>query len=139
MIKLLMIGHLGKDCLVKEVNGKNVMSFTIAHTEKFKDQQGTQKEKTTWVNCDYWSDRTGIAPYLKKGTQVFVEGFPEADAYTNKEGQAAASLRLRVMNIQLLGSKPEGAQATNGTTAPANTANVASGLATAGDADDLPF
>ena len=67
MIKLQVIGNLGKDCITNTVNGKNVINFNVAHTEKFKDAQGNQKDKTIWVECAYWTDRTGIAPYLKKG------------------------------------------------------------------------
>jgi single-strand DNA-binding protein len=103
MIKLQVIGNLGKDCIVKEVNGKNVINFSVAHTERYKDAQGNQKERTTWVECAYWTDRTAVAQYLTKGRTVYAEGSPEADAYTNKEGQAAATLRMRVQTVQLLG------------------------------------
>ena len=61
MIKLQVIGNLGKDCVTNTVNGKNVINFNVAHTEKFKDAQGNQKDKTIWVDCAYWTDRTGIA------------------------------------------------------------------------------
>ena len=103
MIKLQIIGNLGKDCIVKEVNGKNVINFSVAHTERYKDSQGNQKDRTTWVECAYWTDRTTVAQYLTKGRTVYAEGSPEADAYTNKEGQASATLRMRVQNVQLLG------------------------------------
>ena len=56
MIKLMVIGHLGKDCTVNTVNGKNVINFSVAHTEKFKDSSGAQREKTTWVECAYWTE-----------------------------------------------------------------------------------
>jgi single-strand DNA-binding protein len=49
MIKLLAIGNLGKDAVLNNVNGKNVINFTVAHTERYKDAQGNQKDKTTWV------------------------------------------------------------------------------------------
>ncbi|MEJ7912368.1 MAG: single-stranded DNA-binding protein, partial [Chitinophagaceae bacterium] len=55
------------------------------------------------VDCAYWSDRTAIAPYLKKGTQVYVEGGPEVRTYPKNDGTTGASLVLRVMNVQLLG------------------------------------
>lgn len=146
MIKLQVIGHLGKDCLTKEVNGKPVISFTVAHSEKFKDAQGVQKEKTIWVDCSYWTEKTGIAPYLKKGTQVFVEGSPEVDAYMNKENQPTPALRLRVLNIQLLGSRPEGQQTPQQTgqqQAPALAGSTSMANARMSDvaepADDLPF
>lgn len=105
MIKLQIVGNLGADCIQKEVNGKNVINFNVAHTEKYKDNQGNLVEKTTWVNCAYWTDKTAIAQYLTKGKMVFAEGAPEAEGYTNKDGQVASTLRMRVLNIQLLGGK----------------------------------
>jgi single-strand DNA-binding protein len=105
MIKLMVIGNLGKDCIVNTVNGKNVINFSIAHTEKFKDSTGAQREKTTWVECAYWTDRTGISPYLKKGTQVYAEGTPEVRTYQTNDGKSGASLSLRVQTVQLLGNR----------------------------------
>ena len=108
MIKLQIIGNLGKDCVTNNVNGKTVMNFSVAHTEKFKDAQGNQKDKTTWVDCAYWSDRTGVAAYLKKGTQVYAEGTPEIKTYPKNDGSTGTSLSLRVMSVQLLGSANRG-------------------------------
>lgn len=105
MIKLQVIGNLGKDGVVNNVNGKNVINFSVAHTEKFKDAQGVQKDKTIWVECAYWTDRTGIAPYLKKGTQVYAEGQPDIRSYTTKDGTQGTSLSLRVSSVQLLGGR----------------------------------
>lgn len=149
MIKLQIVGNLGKDCIVKEVNGKHVINFSVAHSEKFKDSQGNPKERTTWVECAYWTDRTALSQYLTKGKTVYAEGTPEADAYTNKEGQAAATLRMRVQNIQLLGGNSDG-QANAGnqynqgnvTHAGASAAPVAKSqpaLQQAPVEDDLPF
>ena len=45
MIKLQIIGNLGKDCVVNTVNGKNVINFTVAHTEKYSDSPGQQPGK----------------------------------------------------------------------------------------------
>ena len=104
MIKLQIIGNLGKDCIVKEVNGKNVINFSVAHSEKFRDAQGAEKERTTWVECAYWIEKTNVAQYLTKGRTVYAEGYPQADAYANKDGQPAATLRMRVTNVQLLSS-----------------------------------
>ena len=143
MIKLQVIGKLGKDCIVKEINGKHVINFSVAHTERFKDAQGNQKERTTWVECAYWSDKTAIAPYLVKGTSVYAEGSPEADAYTNKEGQVAATLRMRVQNIQLLGSNKESQGSNSGNVT--NTGMSAAPVVKTESAgivsvvDDLPF
>ncbi len=111
MLKLLVIGHLGKDATVNNVNGKNVINFTVAHSEKFKDAQGAQVDKTIWVECSYWTERTAIAPYLKKGTQVYAEGIPDIRNYTTQDGRTGSSLILRVSSVQLLGSKEGGVDA----------------------------
>lgn len=105
MIKLLVIGNLGKDAVLNNVNGKNVINFTVAHTERYKDAQGTQKDRTVWVDCSYWTDRTGVVPYLKKGTQVYVEGNPDVRTYTTQDGRNGATLTLRVLSIQLIGTR----------------------------------
>ncbi len=143
MIKLQIVGNLGADCIQKEVNGKTVINFNVAHTEKFKDGQGNLKEKTIWVNCAYWTDRTAIVPYLKKGQMVYAEGSPDAEGYMNKDNQAAATLRLRVQNIQLLGSKNEGGQSGQNyqpAMSEASSVNNSNRMsATSEPADDLPF
>ena len=105
MIRLHVIGHLGKDGVVNNVNGKNVINFTVAHSEKFKDAQGVQKDKTLWVDCAYWTERTGIAPYLKKGTQVYAEGVPDIRTYTTADGRQGSTLSLRVSTVHLLGGR----------------------------------
>jgi single-strand DNA-binding protein len=140
MIKLQVIGNLGKDCITNTVNGKNVINFNVAHTEKFRDAQGNQKDKTIWVECAYWTDRTGIAPYLKRGTQVYVEGQPEVRTYTKNDGTFGASLVLRVFSVQLLGSRG-GENAGGGSEsygAPASSGVPASSHVDE-PVDDLPF
>ncbi len=141
MIKLQVIGNLGKDCITNSVNGKSVINFSVAHTEKFRDSSGQQKEKTTWVECAYWTDKTGIAPYLKKGTQVYAEGTPEVRNFTRNDGTAGASLTMRVLSVQLLGSANRSETSGGG----GNTYNepASSQPASSGDipaaVDDLPF
>jgi single-strand DNA-binding protein len=130
MLKMQVIGNLGKDCLVNTVNGKNVINFTVAHTEKYRDSSGNNQEKTTWVDCAYWTDRTAIAPYLQKGQSVFVEGTPEVRTFTRADGTAGASLSLRVREVQLLGGSKGGSN------------HQKQEAQTAGDDDiasDLPF
>jgi len=145
MIKLQVIGNLGKDCVTNTVNGKNVINFNVAHTEKFRDAQGNQKDKTIWVECAYWTDRTGIAPYLKKGTQVYAEGTPEVRTYPKNDGTTGVSLTLRVVSVQLLGSRGSGdsgsgggsesytSQSSNSSSAMMSPSEVTSPI------DDLPF
>lgn len=138
MIKMQVIGNLGKDCLVNTVNGKNVMNFTVAHTEKYRDSQGNNQEKTTWVDCAYWSDKTGIAPYLTKGKQVFVEGTPEVRTFPKQDGSTGASLSLRVREVQLLGGKADGSSS-GGFNQQATPAQVSPSNEVSESVDDLPF
>lgn len=144
MIKMQVIGHLGKDCVVNTVNGKNVINFTLAHSEKYKDSQGVLQEKTIWVDCAYWTDRTAVAPYLQKGTQVFVEGQPEARSFQRNDGTPGSSLSLRVREVQLLGGKSDrsvaGSYQPNTTAAAATSnSNVPSPSDITEPVDDLPF
>ena len=138
MIKLQIIGNLGKDCVVNTVNSKNVINFTVAHTEKYKDSQGVNQEKTTWVDCAYWTDRTAVSPYLTKGKQVFVEGQPEVRTFTRQDGTSGASLSLRVREVQLLGGRGESGSAPAASSSAA-TSSVPSPADITEPVDDLPF
>jgi single-strand DNA-binding protein len=112
MIKLQVIGHLGQDATVNTVNGKTVINFSVAHSEKYKNKDGVEVNKSIWVSAAYWTDRINVAMYLKKGTQVYVEGVPEAKTYTNKNNETLPQLNVRVISLSLLSSsKP--ATATN--------------------------
>lgn len=142
MIKMQIIGRLGKDCVVNTVNGKNVINFSVAHSEKYKDSQGNLQEKTVWVDCAYWTDRTAVAQYLTKGTQVFAEGQPEARSFQRNDGTPGSSLSMRVREVQLLGSKLEnGSSATPNTNSFAASSNqpVPSANEITEPIDDLPF
>jgi|SRR5215211_2893147 len=133
MLKTIAIGNLGKDCSVNNVNGKKVINFSVAHTEKYKDSQGENVEKTTWVDCSWWTESTKIVEYLKKGSQIYVEGFPSVKTFTRNDGSTGVAFSLRVLNVQLLGGSKSGQQESSGNTeqqpAAANT----------GVEDDLPF
>lgn len=108
MISLSVIGHLGQDATVGSVNGRTVINFTIAHSEKFKNKDGVEETNTIWLSCAYWTEKTNLALYLKKGTQVYLEGKPEAKIYTNKNNQVIPQLHVRVSFVQLLSSnKPQ--------------------------------
>lgn len=107
MINLSVIGHLGQDATVGSVNGKTVINFTLAHSEKFKNKDGVEETNTIWVSCAYWTEKTNLVPYLKKGTQIYLEGKPEAKIYTNKNNQVIPQLHVRVMLVQLLNKAQE--------------------------------
>lgn len=100
MISTQAIGRLGKDAEVKEVNGKKVLEFSIAVDQGFGD-----KKTTLWLNCTKWGENTAVGQYLVKGTQVHVSGEPSLNTYTNKYGKDVTTLRLRCMEITLIGGK----------------------------------
>ena len=112
-----------------------MINFSVAHSEKYKDALGVQKDKTTWVECAYWTDRTAIARYLKKGQLVYTEGTPEVRSYTKNDGTTGTSLTLRVLNVQLLG----GGTKSEGVGSEGSTISSGSGALDAGEGDDLPF
>lgn len=130
MMKLQIIGHLGKDCEVRDVNGKKVMNYSVAHTEKYTDNQGQVISKTTWVDCAHWTDKTAVSQYLKKGTQVYIEGIPEVRTWESN-GKHGASFQCRVIAVNLLGSRQE--------SQPAATGQASQSEAIPEAANDLPF
>ena len=136
-LKLEIIGNLGADATVKDVNNSKAISFSVAHSEKYKNNQGVDVEKTTWVNCTIWKysgQSIEIAKYLKKGTMVAVEGFPSVRGYQNQQNQIAASLDCRVTDLRLL-SVPKNTES--------ETANInpktPDPIEDLGDNDVLPF
>jgi single-strand DNA-binding protein len=117
MLKMTLIGNIGKDAEIKEPSpGNFVITFNVAHTSKRRDKNsGVSIDTTTWVRCNYWrkQDQLAIGNYLKKGTQVYVEGLPSCRAYTTQNGELAASMELLVNEVQLLGGpRNEGAPLT---------------------------
>ena len=108
MIRISVIGRLGQNAVVNNVNGKTVINFSMAYSEKFKKQDGQEVDKTTWISCAYWTEKINVASFLKKGTLVYMEGKPEAKNYTNgSTNETVAQLHARVATLQLLSSKEE--------------------------------
>lgn len=143
---MVVIGHLGKDAEVKYHGTESVINFSVAHTDKWKDN-GVAKERTTWVSCSWWVESSSVAQYMKKGTQVYVEGFPEAKIWKKKEGEYQPFLNLRVFSLQLLGGgrRDESGQSSNQSNQVQQTSDT-QGYKPFGDppansdsVDDLPF
>lgn len=115
MIKLNAIGFLGKDAQVNNTNGKSVINFNVAHSEKWTGQDGQQQQRTLWLQCSFWTEKTAVAQYLKKGTQVYIEGIPDVRTFQGQDGQTQANLTVRINSVQLLGggqqTQPQGQQA----------------------------
>lgn len=115
MINLEILGNLGKDATVNTVNGKRVVNFSVACTEKWRSGDEL-KEETIWVECAHWSEKEGVFPYLKKGQQVYLTGSPRVRTW-DSNGKTGASLQLTTHKIELVGSRQQ-AQPTNGSAQP---------------------
>lgn len=114
MIKIAIIGHLGQDATVNEVNGRKVINFSVAHSEKYKNKDGAEVNRTTWASCAYWTEKVNLGMYLKKGTQVYIDGYPEAKTYRNSNtNEVMPQLAVRVASLQLLSSNNKTEQTQN--------------------------
>ena len=137
MIKMEIIGNLGADAEVKVYNGNKFVSFRVAHSDKWVDQQtGVISTQTTWVSCSLNGDGGGLTPYLKKGTKVFVRGTPNFVTYSSpKTHKFETGVNLFVREIELCGGHQEQEQNN------ANTTQTPAGTATsqAGKKDDMPI
>ena len=72
MLKVEIIGNIGNDAETKEFGGKKYVSFSVAHTEYQKDEQGNRTDLTTWCSVLWFGEGGGLLPYLKRGAKVFV-------------------------------------------------------------------
>lgn len=108
MARLDVIGNIGRDCEIRySQTGTPMASFSIAHSPRAR--QG-QEERTNWYRCTLMGPRAeSLKQYLVKGKQVFVRGDFDAREY-EKDGQTRTSLDIFVTEIELLGSRQDGAQ-----------------------------
>ena len=109
MIKMTVIGNIGADAVQRETNGRKYTTFNVAVSSKYKNQDGTETERTTWISCA----RDGQSPvdqWLKRGRQVYVEGTPSVSMFTDNQGHPNCNLKLAVHRIELLGGKDENQQ-----------------------------
>lgn len=142
MLKFQMIGYVGKDAVVQQHGTESVINFSVCHTDKYKDASGQKYEKATWVSCSWWTDRTNVAQYIKKGTLLWVEGIPEAKQWKDKNGDTKPYLNMRVVRVDLLGGRRDDNQASGYTPAQSNSNEGYKPMeagTTGEDFSDLPF
>lgn len=108
MNKVILCGRVGQDPVVKHTaDGGQVTSFSIA-TTNVSNRNGEKKESTEWHNCASFGRTAEIAgKYVKKGTQVLVEGSLRTTKYKDKEGNDRQSTNIVVNQLTLLGGKSE--------------------------------
>lgn len=105
--RTIVVGHLGRDPEMRYTPaGVPVTSFNIATTRKWTNANGEQQEKTTWFRVTCWRKLAELTQqYLKKGRLVLVEGDIDASAFTDREGNARASLELTATSVKFLGGR----------------------------------
>jgi len=103
--KAMLIGNLGADPETRYTqDGTCVCNLRLATTEKFKDRNGQQQEKTEWHRVVLWGRLGEIAnQYLKKGARVYIEGKIETRKWQNKEGQDQYTTEIRANEMKMLG------------------------------------
>ncbi|MGX7654143.1 single-stranded DNA-binding protein [Shewanella putrefaciens] len=114
--KVILVGNLGQDPEVRYMpNGNAVANITVATSESWKDQQGQQQERTEWHRVVLFGKLAEITgEYLRKGSQVYLEGKLQTRKWKDQSGQDRYSTEVVIDqsgSMQMLGSRGQGAQA----------------------------
>ena len=111
--KWIGVGNLGKDPETRYApNGEAICNITIACSESWKDKQtGEKKEMTEWVRISFFGKLAEIAgQYLRKGSQVYIEGSLRTRKWTDKDGVERYTTEIRADVMKMLGGKGDGQQ-----------------------------
>ena len=109
--KVILIGNLGRDPETRYMpDGGAITNISVATTDTWKDKQGEKQEKTEWHRVAFFGRLAEIAgEYLKKGSQVYVEGSLRTRKY-DKDGQTHYSTEIRGDVMQMLGRREGGGE-----------------------------
>ena len=105
--KVIIIGNLGRDPETRYMpDGGAICNISVATTDKWKDKNGEMQEKTEWHRVAFFGKLAEIAgEYLKKGSQVYVEGRLQTRKWQDKDGQDKYSTEIVANQMQMLGSR----------------------------------
>ena len=108
--KVILVGNLGKDPEVRYMpSGDAITNITMASTDSWKDKNGEKQEKTEWHRVAFFGKLAEIAgEYLKKGSQVYVEGRLQTRKWQDKEGHDRYTTEIIADRMQMLGSRSGG-------------------------------
>lgn len=110
--KVIIVGNLGRDPEIRTFpSGDQVANVTVATTDKWKDKQtGEMKEATEWHRVTFNGRLAEIAgQYLRKGSQVYVEGSLRTRKWTDQSGVEKYSTEIRADSLQMLGARQDAA------------------------------
>lgn len=150
--KAILIGNLGKDPEVRYMpSGEAIANITLATTDTWKDKSGEKQERTEWHRVSFFGRQAEVVgEYLKKGSQIYVEGRIQTRKWQDKEGQDRYTTEIVADRMQMLGGKSSGggsfevvenkpaAASSGGAAAPAKAVPAAKGSFDNFD-DDIPF
>ena len=110
--KAILIGRLGRDPEVRYMsNGEAVCNFSIATDETWKDQSGQRQTKTEWHAITLYRRMAEVAgQYLKKGSQVYIEGRIQSRKYTGKDGIERTAYEIIGSEMKMLGGGNDSGQ-----------------------------
>lgn len=114
--KVILVGNLGNDpdCKFTQ-SGMAITRISLATTSVRKDKDGNQQERTEWHRVVFFGKLGEIAgEYLRKGSQVYVEGSIKYDKYTGQDGVEKYSTDIVASEMQMLGGRGEGQESTGG-------------------------
>ena len=105
--KVILVGRLGRDPETRYTgSGQAVCNFSMATDETFKDRNGERQKRTEWHKIVLWGKQAEIAQqYLKKGSQIYLEGRIQTREWTDKEGQKRTSYEIVGNNFRMLDSR----------------------------------
>ena len=106
--KVILVGNLGRDPENRYLpSGEQVTGIAVATTDRWKDKAtGEQKEATEWHRVSFFGKLAEIAgQYLKKGSQVYIEGRLRTRKYTDKDGIERQATEIIADTMQMLGSR----------------------------------
>jgi single-strand DNA-binding protein len=109
--KVIIVGNLGRDPETRYMpNGEAVTNIAVATTESWKDKNsGEKKELTEWHRITFYRKLAEIAgQYLKKGSQIYVEGRLQTRKWQDKEGVERYTTEIIADTMQMLGSRQGG-------------------------------
>jgi single-strand DNA-binding protein len=143
--KVILIGNLGQAPELRYTgSGTPVCNLRIATNESYKDQSGQLVEKTEWHSVVAWSRLAEICgEYLKKGSQVFIEGSLQTRSYDDRDGNTRYVTEIKAREMMMLGGRGSEGGYSGGTEYQQSTAQTGA-VAENGDGsfdveDDLPF
>ena len=107
MLQASVVGYLGADAEVKNVNGQEFTTCRVAHTDRWKDQSGQTRESTLWIDLTL-NGRPNVVDYLKQGTMVYAAGHVKLRCYSSEKARGfVAGLTISVVTIELLGGNSD--------------------------------